>query len=52
MRAMFAYLITSFDLEEAAKEGKVEIDVTVDGAKLDERTQHVTIGFNFFDKRA
>jgi hypothetical protein len=52
MRALFAYLITSFGLEESAKEGTVGISVTVDGTKLDERTQHVTIGFKICDKRA
>jgi hypothetical protein len=50
MRALIAYLITSFGLEKAAKEGTFEIVVTVDGAKLDERTQHLTIDFKIYDK--
>jgi hypothetical protein len=52
IRALFAYLITSFGLEKSATEGTLEIYVTVDGAKLDERTQHVTIGFKICDNRA
>jgi hypothetical protein len=52
MRAFFAYLVKAFGLEKEAKIRNVEISITVDGAKLDPNTNHVTIGFKICDKMA
>jgi hypothetical protein len=52
MRALFAYLVKAFGLEEEAKIRNVEISITVDGAKLDPNTHHFTIGFKICDKMA
>jgi hypothetical protein len=52
MGALFEYLITSFGLSEEACHGNVEISVTVDGAKVDANSGHVTIGSNICDKNA
>jgi hypothetical protein len=51
-RALFYYLNESFGLSDDAKVRNVEIYVTVDGAKLDDNSGHVTIGFKICDKRA
>jgi hypothetical protein len=52
MRALFAYLVKDFGLEEEAHIRNVEISITVDGAKLDPNTHQVTIGFKICDKMA
>jgi hypothetical protein len=50
MRALFAYLIKAFSIGEEVKWHIVEISITVNGAKLDSNTHHVTIGFKLWDK--
>jgi hypothetical protein len=52
MQALFDYLITSFGLSEDACHRNVEISVTVDDAKLDANSGHVTIGFKIYNKNA
>jgi hypothetical protein len=50
--ALFEYLITSFGLSEDACNRNVEISITVDGAKIDANSGHVTIVFKICDKNA
>jgi hypothetical protein len=52
IRALFEYLITSFGLSEDSCHRNIEIYVTVDGAKLDENSGHVTIVFKICNKNA
>jgi hypothetical protein len=48
----FAYLVRHFGLDEYAKNGSVEMAITVDDTQLDDNATHVTIGFKILDKRA
>jgi hypothetical protein len=50
-KKLFAYLVRYFGLDEYAKNGSVEMDITVDAAQLDDNSTHVTIGFKIVDKR-
>jgi hypothetical protein len=43
--AIFEYIIEKFGLSEKSKNGMVTIDITIDGAKLEGKLCHVTIGF-------
>jgi hypothetical protein len=52
VRQLFKYIIHHFRLSEEAKIRKVEIAITVDGAPLDDKTGHITIGFKVCDKDA
>jgi hypothetical protein len=52
MRAIFYYLIESFGLNDYTKVRNVEMYVTMDGAKLDDNSGHVTIGCKICDKRS
>jgi hypothetical protein len=47
--AIFEYIIGKFSLSEKAKNGKVTIDITIDGSKLEGKLCHVTIGFKIVD---
>jgi hypothetical protein len=49
---LFTYLVNAFHLGELAKHETVEMAITVDRAKLDNKVHHVTIGFKICDKRA
>jgi hypothetical protein len=51
-KQIFTYLVHNFGLSEEAKVWRVEIALTVDGAPLDNKTGHVTIGSKFCDKDA
>jgi hypothetical protein len=44
-KALFIHLIRSFGLEEQAKRGELEMEFTIDGAKLDAKINHVMWGF-------
>jgi hypothetical protein len=46
------YLIEHFGLEEKARASGCEISITVDGAKLDDYSIHVTRAFKMTDKDA
>jgi hypothetical protein len=52
VKEVLIYLITRFGLEEKARASGCEIDITVDGAKLDDYGIHVTCGFKMTDKDA
>jgi hypothetical protein len=52
IKQLFTYLVHHFGLSEEAKVRQVEIALIVDGAPLDDKTVHVTIGFNICDKAA
>jgi hypothetical protein len=52
VRQLFKYIIHHFGLSDEAKIRKVEIAITVDGAPLDDKTGHITIGFKVCDKDA
>jgi hypothetical protein len=52
MRSLCDYLVKAFGLEKEAKIRNAEILITVDGAKLDPNTHHITIGFEICDKMA
>jgi hypothetical protein len=47
---LFIHLIKSYGLEEKAKNGEVEITITIDGAKLDSKVAHVSFGFKLTNK--
>jgi hypothetical protein len=47
---LFIHLIKSNGLEDKAKNGEVEIAITIDGAKLDSKVAHVSFGFKLTDK--
>jgi predicted nucleic acid-binding Zn-ribbon protein len=51
-KQLFTYLVHHFGLSEEAKVRQVEIALTVDGAPLDDKIGHVTIGFKICDKAA
>jgi hypothetical protein len=51
-RQLFKYIIHHFGLSDEAKIRKVEIAITLDGAPLDDKTGHITIGFKVCDKDA
>jgi hypothetical protein len=44
------HLIKSYGMEDKAKNGEVEIAITIDGAKLDSKVAHVSFGFKLTDK--
>jgi hypothetical protein len=46
---LFIHLIKSYGLEDKAKNGKVEIAIKIDGAKLDSKVAHVSFGFKLTD---
>jgi hypothetical protein len=48
----FTYLVNAFHLGDLAKNETVEMVITVDGAKLDDKVHHVTIGIKICDKCA
>jgi hypothetical protein len=52
VKELLIYLIKHFGLEEKARASGCEIDITVDGAKLDDYCIHVTCGFKMTDKDA
>jgi hypothetical protein len=47
--AIFKYIIEKFGLSEKAKNGTVTIAITIDGAKLEGKLFHVTIGSKIVD---
>jgi hypothetical protein len=47
---LFTHLIKSYGLEEKAKNGEVEIAIKIDGAKVDSKVAHVSLGFKLTDK--
>jgi hypothetical protein len=47
--AIFEYFIEKFGLSEKATNGTVIIAITIDGAKLEGKLCHITIGFNIVD---
>jgi hypothetical protein len=47
--AIFEYVIEKFGLSEKAKNGTLTIAITTDGAKLEGKLCHVTIGFMIVD---
>jgi hypothetical protein len=47
--AVFRFIIEKFGLGQKAKNGTVEIALTIDGAKLEGKLCHVTIGFKLVD---
>jgi hypothetical protein len=49
-RALVAYLVKAFGLNDETKRRNVEISITVNGAKLESSIHHVTIGFKIFGK--
>jgi hypothetical protein len=49
-KALFIHLVKSFGLEGKAKQGELEMAITIDGAKLDAKINHVTWGFKLTDK--
>jgi hypothetical protein len=51
-KQLFTYLVHHFGLSEEAKVRQVEIALTVDGAPLDDKIGHITIGFKMCDKAA
>jgi hypothetical protein len=52
VRQFFKYIIHHLRLSDEAKIRKVEIAITVDGAPLDDKTGHITIGLKVCDKDA
>jgi hypothetical protein len=52
MKALFIHLMTSFGLEGKVKQGELEMAITIDGAKLDAKINHVVWGFKLTDKVA
>jgi hypothetical protein len=44
-KALFIHLVKSFGLEGKAKQGELEMAITIDGTKLDAKINHVTWGF-------
>jgi hypothetical protein len=48
-RTLFIHLVRSFGLEEQAKRGELEMAITIDGAKIDAKINHVTWGLNLTD---
>jgi hypothetical protein len=47
--AVFQFIVEKFGLSKKAKHGTVEIALTIDGAKLEGKLCHVTIGFKLVD---
>jgi hypothetical protein len=47
---LFIHLIKSYGLEEKAKNGEIEMAIKIDGAKLDSKVFHVSLGFNLTEK--
>jgi hypothetical protein len=47
--AIFEYIIEKFSLSEKAKNGTVNIAITIDAAKLEGKLCHVTFGFKIVD---
>jgi hypothetical protein len=52
VKEFLIYLIKHFGLEEKARASGCEIDITVDGVKLDDYCIHATCGFKMTDKDA
>jgi hypothetical protein len=52
VRHCFKYIIHYVGLWEEVKKRHVEIEIMVDGAPLDDKTGHITIGFKICDKDA
>jgi hypothetical protein len=50
-KALFIHLVKSFRLERKAKQGELEMAITIDGAKLDAKINHVTWGFKTHRQR-
>jgi hypothetical protein len=48
-KALFIHLVRSFGLEEQAKRGELEMAITINGAKLDAKINHVMWGFKLTD---
>jgi hypothetical protein len=49
---MFSYLVRHFGLEEYAKNGTVEMIITVDAGKFDDNVTHMMTCYKIVDKRA
>jgi hypothetical protein len=47
--SVFRFIIEKFGLSEKAKNGTVEIALTIDGAKLEGKLCHATMGFKLVD---
>jgi hypothetical protein len=52
IQKLCTYLVHHFGLDEFAKNGSIEMAITVDAAQLDDNVTRVTIGFKIVDKKA
>jgi hypothetical protein len=50
-KALFIHIVQIFELEGKAKQGELEIAITIYGAKLDSKINHVTWGFKIHRQR-
>jgi hypothetical protein len=48
-KSLFIHLVKSFGLEEKAKRGELEMAITIAGAKLDAKINHISWGFKLTD---